>query len=105
MRNHLKDIEEDLTVNVGLRIMYYCGSDTYAYYISEILPGGVLGIYEPNSNFENDWTDGYENVDPFDSTKESEFYIRKSYGNWWKCDKNGKRIGRWHRNISFRHAS
>lgn len=104
MKNHLKEIEEDLKIQVGLGATYHCGSDSYPYYVSEVLPKGVIGLYRPNSHFEKSWTDGHEIVDPFDATKPSEVYIRRTYGHWWVCDKQGKRIRRWH-SISFGYAS
>ena len=97
-------IEEDLKIQVGLGATYHCGSDAYPYYISEVLPNGVIGLYKPDAHFEKDWTDGYQIVDPFDAAKQSEIYIRRSYGNWWVCEKNGKRMHKWH-SISFGHAS
>lgn len=100
MIDHQAQIEEDLMIEVGLGATYHCGSDSYPYYVSEVLPKGVIGLYRPNSHFEKDWTDGHGVVDKFDQSHETETYIRRSYGHWWICDKNGKRIGRWH-NISF----
>lgn len=102
--NMIQAINEDLTIEVGTGATYHCGSDRYPYYVSELLPHGVIGMYRPNSHFEKNWTDGHLVVDKFDSSHVSEFYIRKSYGTWWKCDKNGKRIQKWH-SIRFGYAS
>ena len=104
MKNHQATIEEDLKIEVGIGATYHCGSDAYPYYVSEVLPNGVIGLYRPNSHFEKDWTDGHKIVDKFNPKCLSEFYIRRSYGHWWTCNKDGKRICRWH-SISFGHAS
>ena len=103
MKDCTSAIEEDLMMQVGLGATYNCGSDAYPYYVSEVLPNGVIGLYEPNSHFEKDWTDGHQVVDKFDPAKKSEFYIRRAYGHWWTCSKIGIREKRWH-DISFGHA-
>ena len=103
MINHQAQLEEDLKIEVGLGATYHCGSDSYPYYVSEVLPKGVIGMYRPNSNFEKDWTDGHKVVDKFDPNHETETYIRRFYGHWWTCTKEGKRIQRWH-DITFGHA-
>ena len=103
MKDYINAIKEDLTIEVGLGATYSIGSDSYPYYVSEVLPNGVIGLYEPSSHFEHDWTEGSMVVDKFDSSHASEVYIRKSYGHWWECDKDGKRKCRWH-SIHFGHA-
>ena len=103
MKNYVKAINEDLIIEVGLGATYSVGSDSYPYYVSEVLPNGVIGLYQPNSHFEHDWTEGSMVADKFDLSHETEVYIRKSYGHWWECDKDGKRIHRWH-SIHFGHA-
>lgn len=103
MRNIQKIIEEDLKIAVGVGATYCCGSDAYPYYVSEVLPNGVIGMYEPHSHFEHSWADGDMVVDKFDPSHKSEFYIRRSYGHWWQCTLDGKRTHRWHR-VSFGHA-
>ena len=105
MKNYEKNIAEDLMLEVGLGATYSVGSDSYPYYVSELLPKGVIGLYKPASHFPEgkDWTYGSMDVDPFDSNHPTETYIRRCYGHWWTCNKDGKKISRWHR-ISFGHA-
>lgn len=95
MKNPRAIIEEDLKIEVGIGATMSVGSDSYPYYISEVLSNGVIGLYQPNSHFEKDWTDGHEIVDAFDANHPSNFYIRRCYGNWWKTSRDGKtRFGR-----------
>lgn len=84
--------KEDLLIEVGLGATKHVGSDAYPYYISEILPKGVIGLYSPGSHFDKDhpWEGGSMVVDKFDPQHKSEFYIRRRYGKWWKCDATGK---------------
>ena len=88
-------INEDLIIAVGVGATMSVGSDSYPYYISEVLPNGVIGLYSPNSHFEKSWTDGHEVVDKFDPAHKSELYIKRCYGKWWKTSRDGKtRISR-----------
>ena len=92
MNNVQKAIEEDLIIEVGLGATMSVGSDCYPYYISEVLPNGVIGIYSPNSRFDetHPWEAGTEVVDAFDPVHPSETYIRRCYGKWWTVSKDGK---------------
>lgn len=69
------------------------GSDAYPYYISEILPNRVIGLYAPDSRFDDSHPreGGSQKVDAFDSTHASELYVRRCYGHWWKVSKDGKK--------------
>lgn len=104
MIDHRREIEEDLKIYVGLGATYHIGSDSYPYYVSEVLPNGVIGLYSPDSHFEKSWTDGSRIVDKFDPEQPTKIYIKRSYGHWWECTKDGKRIRRWH-SICFGYAS
>lgn len=103
-------IDEDLAISVGIGATLRVGSDAYPYYISEVLPNGVIGIYSPKSHFDNahPWQGGTEVVDPFDPNAESEIYIKRCYGNWWKVSRDDKArierfISRWE-NFTIGHA-
>lgn len=100
MKNMHKMIEEDLIIDVGVGATRHIGSDAYPYYVSEVLPNGIIGMYRPDSHFERDWTDGNKTVDAFDSSHKSDFYVRRSYGSWWKCTTDGKRLVKWS-NVKF----
>ena len=90
--------------NVGVGATKHVGSDSYAFYISESfhLKNGrqVLGMYEPDTHFEHDWTDGHEVVDKFDPTAKSEFYITFWRGNWYRCTSTGE-LTKPHRKDSY----
>lgn len=94
--DHEKVIEEDLIMQVGLGATKSVGSDSYPYFISEILANGVIGIYRPNSCFDDKhpWQAGELVVDEFNPDHPTEMYIKRCYGHWWEVDKNGKRIQR-----------
>ena len=108
--NAARAVEEDLKLIPGMGATMCVGSDAYPYYVSEVLPDGVVGLYQPKSWFDDKhpWEGGTEVVQPFDSSMKSSFYIKRRYGNWWKVERNGKPIGRfsskWNR-FSIGHAS
>jgi len=104
-KNHIDIINEDLKIDVGMGATYHCGSDSYPYYVSEVLPKGVIGLYNPDSRFDDEhpWEGGVEVVDPFDASQASEIYIKRLYGNWWECTKDGKKVRKWH-DIHFGYA-
>ena len=89
-------INEDLKVVPGMGATMSVGSDAYAYYVSELLPNGVIGLYEPESCWDaaHPWEGGDQTVQPFNPEAKSEMYIKRRYGKWWKVDRNGKRICR-----------
>ena len=105
-----KAIEEDLKICIGIGATIRVGSDSYPYYVSEMLPNGVLGMYSPKARFDDKhpWESGYGAVDPFDDQHKSEFYIKRRYGQWWKTSSDGKPLekwtSKWH-HLSFGHAS
>ena len=105
-RNPMDIINEDLNMEVGLGATYHCGSDAYPYYISELLPNNVIGLYSPNSYFDKTHPSyfGDQVVEDFDPNHKTEIYIRRRYGNWWTCDKNGKKISRFNRTLKFGYA-
>ena len=108
MNNPSASIEEDLKIEVGVGITMYNGRDSYPYYISEVLPNQIIGVYSANSHFEHDWTEGNMTVDKFNPTTETEFYIKRRYGKWWKVTKDGKPLVRWSNrwcHIEIGHAS
>ena len=96
-------IQEDLIIQVGVGATYTIGSDSYPYYVSEVLPGGVIGLYEPGSHFENSWADGDMKVDDFDASHHTEVYIKRRYGKWWRVTKDGTPIEHFVR-LRFGHA-
>ncbi len=85
-------VNEDINIMPGIGATKHVGSDAYPYYVSEVLPNGVIGLYEPHAQFDDahPWEGGTQVVDPFDPNHESTTYIKRRYGNWWSCDKNGK---------------
>lgn len=91
-----RQIEEDLMIEVGIGATMSVGSDCYPYYISETLPNNVLGLYQPAARFDetHPWEGGTQVVDEFDRNHPTELYIKRTYGKWWNCDKNGKRLTR-----------
>ena len=91
---HERAIAEDLMIVPGCGATYHVGSDAYPYYVSEVFPNGVVGIYSPKSHFKSSWTEGSMVVDSYDASHPTDQYIRRSYGKWWKCDKNGRRISK-----------
>ena len=92
MKSTKSFIEEDLKIDVGVGATMSVGSDAYAYYISEVLPNGVIGIYSPKTHFDDSHPleGGTEVVDAFDPSAKSEFYLKRCYGKWWKVSRDGK---------------
>ena len=102
-----KAIEEDLKIVPGVGATETVGSDSYPYYVSEVLPKGIIGMYAPNSHFEKSWADGDMVVDPFDEKRPTEFYIKRRYGKWWTVKRDGTPVGRFtgrYVRLSFGHA-
>ena len=105
-------ITEELTIEVGTAATKHVGSDSYPYYISEVLPNGVYGVYAADYTFDNahPYYAGYAVIQPFDKTNaktKTDFYLKRCYGNWWKVDKNGSRISRFtdrYQHFSIGHA-
>ena len=93
--NNENAVKEDLMIAPGVGATMSIGSDSYAYYVSEVLKNGVVGLYSPRSSFEKSWTDGVMKVDSFDISHASDFYIKRRYGKWWKCTKDGNPLQRW----------
>lgn len=89
-------IEEDLKIFPGMGATASVGSDCYPFYVSELLPNHVIGMYEPKSWFDKDhpWEGGTMVVDAYDPQHQSELYIKRRYGKWWKCTKEGKPVTR-----------
>lgn len=88
-----KIFKEDLMLKPGLGATRRVGSDSYAYYVTEVeLP--VVGLYSPRTWFERDWTDGTEKVEEFDPSRKADFWIKRFRGKWYEYDKTtGKRGG------------
>ena len=89
-------IAEDLCISVGTGVTKHNGRDSYPFYVSEVLPNGVVGLTSGHGHFDSShpWEGGIGVVDPFDHDQPTEFYIKRRYGNWWKVHKNGKPISR-----------
>lgn len=87
-----KAIAEDLVIAVGVGASIYNGRDSYPYYVSEVLDNGVIGLYDAPWKFDDKhpWEGGTGVVDAFDPTHPTEFYIKRHYGKWWTCSKDGK---------------
>lgn len=87
-------IKEDLEVCVGIGATTSNGRDCYPYYVSEVLPNGIIGIYRAGWHFDaqHPWEGGDGVVDPFDQQHTSDFYIKRRYGKWWQVDGSGKPI-------------
>lgn len=102
-------VNEDLKIQLGVGATLSVGSDAYAYYVSEVLPNGVIGLYEPDSHWDekHPWEGGTQVVSPFDPHAKSEKYIKRRYGTWWLVEANGRPINRftskWER-LQFGHA-
>lgn len=86
-----EEIYLQLNLAPGLGATMNVGSDSYPYYVSDVLPNGVIGLYSPGSHFEHDWVDGYKKVDAFDSKHPTEIFIKKAYRKWWVVDQSGKK--------------
>lgn len=102
-------IQNDLMITVGMGATVRVGSDCYPYYVSEVLPNGIYGLYSPHSQFDetHPWEGGTLVVDPFDHAHKSEFYVKMRYGHWWKVNANGKPIKRFsmrYHSLSFGEA-
>ena len=89
-------INEDLSIMPGMGATMSVGSDAYAYYVSEVLPNGVIGLYEPRAYFDDKhpWEAGTQVVQAFNPDVKTEKYIKRRYGKWWLVEKNGKPIHR-----------
>ena len=104
-----KALEEDLKIIPGIGATMSVGSDAYPYYVSEVLPNGIIGLYEPDSHWDekHPWEGGTQVVSPFDSHAKTEKYIKRRYGTWWIVEANGRPINRftskWKR-LQFGHA-
>ena len=106
-----EQIVEDLTICPGTGATMSVGSDSYPYWITEVLPNRVLGICSAHSHFDDKhpWEGGTEVVDPYDSKMcKTEKYIKCCYGKGWEVSKDGKtRIARFSdrwRHFSIGHA-
>ena len=102
-------VKQDLMIQVGTGLTESVGSDSYGFYVSEVLGNGVYGIYSAPANWsdKNPYYGGTMETKAFDPTHKSEFYIKRSYGHWWRVHPNGKRISRFsgrYCHISFGHA-
>ena len=87
-------IDRDISlVRPGLGATKRVGSDSYPYYVTsvELRTNGrlVVGMYEADSHFEHDWTEGSLTVDKFDKTKLAEFWLTVWRNAWYRCDQNG----------------
>jgi len=89
-------IEEDLKIFPGMGATKSVGSDCYPFYVAELLPNHVIGMYAPKSHFDKDhpWSAGTLVVDNYDPQHQSELYIKRRYGKWWVCTKEGKPVAR-----------
>lgn len=92
MIDPVKTLEEDLKMHIGLGATKTVGSDAYPYYVSDILPNGVIGLCRPTTTFKTSWTDGTLDVEPFNKSMQTDFYIKRRYGNWWTVTPEGKPI-------------
>lgn len=98
MRDYVEDIEEDLKLCAGMGVTRHAGADSYPFYIVETLRNGVLGLYSPRAWFKEGWTGGRQEVAKFDPSEKATSFIRKSYGHWWECSRDGhrtRRVGGW----------
>ena len=102
-------LEEDLKIIPGTGATMSVGSDSYPYYVTEVLPNGVIGLYKPSSHWDasHTWEGGTQVVSPFDPHAKTEQYIKRRYGKWWVVEANGRPISRftskWER-LRFGHA-
>lgn len=94
MKSAAEIINEDLNITVGTGVTCRSGSDSYPYYVSEVLPNGVFGLYHAPSKWDekHPWEGGTQVVDPFDPNHKSEFFIKRRYGRWWGSDRTGKNV-------------
>lgn len=89
-------VNEDLKIQLGVGATLSVGNDAYAYYVSEILPNGVIGMYKPQAHFDDKhpWYGGNQVVPEFDPSIKSEMFIKRRYGTWWVVEKCGRPIHR-----------
>lgn len=102
-------------VFVGQGCTRRCGSDSYGYFVAEILkPGRLAAVVNADSEFINDWTDGSMTSEfPSETVMKANIsgdrrafeYIMKYGKGWYKCQvmPNGeiKRIPGAHCGLSF----
>lgn len=103
-------VNEDLKIMPGTGATMSIGSDAHAYYVSEVLPNGIIGLYRPHAFWDDKhpWEGGVQVVAPFNSECKSEEYIKRRYGHWWNVTREGKPIHRFtskYCRLSFGHAS
>lgn len=110
---------------VGQGCTYRVGSDSYGYYVAEILkPGKLVAIVQSDDEWVTSWMDGYMTCSmPTDKLvksaaaaqpAESCEYVMRYGKNWYKCDvidgkiirRRGDRIGlSWNGAFSYRSSS
>lgn len=96
-------IEEDLKIVPGTGAAMHVGSDAYAYYVSEVLSNGVVGLYQPHAFWDSThpWEGGVQVVQDYNPECKTETFIKRRYGRWWVVGSNGKAVkpftGRWSR--------
>ena len=110
---------------VGQGCTYRIGSDSYGYYVAEILkPGKLVAIVQSDDEWVTSWMDGYmtcsmptgklvKSAAAAQPAESCEYVMR--YGkNWYKCDvidgkiirRHGDRIGlSWNGAFSYRSPS
>ncbi len=89
-----EQILEDLTICHGTGATKSVVSDSYPYWITEVLPNRVFGVCHARSHFDQDhsWESGHEVVDKYDPTiDKTQFYLKRCYGHWWEVDRAGKK--------------
>lgn len=107
MIDPVKTLEEDLKMHIGLGVTEQVGSDAYAFYVSDLRPNGVIGLCRPKTTFKTSWTEGTLEVEPYNESMKTNFYIKRRYGNWWTVTPEGKPLRRYsgrYKHLSFGHA-
>lgn len=106
MGNAAERIAEDLEIAPGMGVTCSVGPDCYAFYVSSVLPGGIVGVYHAPARFDDahPLEGGTQAVDAFEPGHKPDCLIKKAYGGWWECTAAGKRIRRWTFSGSVRFA-
>ena len=74
-------------VEVGKAMSEQIGSDSYGYWISEVDPvKNIVGLYSPETHFEDSWQDGTLISAAFDKNRKSKYFLTAYRGKWYRIN-------------------